>query len=276
MRRREVIAGFGAAAWPVVARAQQPERKRDSAVQVCRRRRTQMFTYAPKADPSAWMAAVIVATMLVGPARAEEGVPNFSPDNRTGWIAGDPNGPIPIGDDYLPQPPGVGPGPVVSDKDHPYIDNRVARLTGKQPNNRVADLSNPILQPWARESLRKLNARALSEPVFPTPKERCWPIGVPGWLLYPVTPVYFLQTPKQVVMIWQEDHMVRHIYLTDKHSPNVKPSWFGESIGHYENGDDVLINLNAPLQPLCLKNNPSKIKFHRVCRIRIPPSWPGL
>jgi hypothetical protein len=36
--------------------------------------------------------------------------------------------------------------------------------------------------------------------------------------------------------------MVRHIYLTDKHSPNVKPSWFGESIGHYENGDTLVID----------------------------------
>jgi hypothetical protein len=32
-----------------------------------------MFTYALE-TPSAWMAAVIVATMLVGPGRAEEGV----------------------------------------------------------------------------------------------------------------------------------------------------------------------------------------------------------
>ena len=31
--------------------------------------------------------------------------------------------------------------------------------------------------------------------------------------------------------------MVRHVYLTDRHSPDVEPSWFGESIGHYENGD---------------------------------------
>jgi hypothetical protein len=69
-----------------------------------------MFTYALETNPSAWMAAVIVATMLVGPGRAEEGVPHFSPDNRTGWIAGDPNGPIPIGDHYLPQPSGAGPG----------------------------------------------------------------------------------------------------------------------------------------------------------------------
>jgi hypothetical protein len=100
-----------------------------------------MFTYAPKTSLSAWMAAA--------------------------------SGPIPIGGDYLPRPPGAGPGPVVSDKDHPYIDIRVARRTGEQPNNRVADLSNSILQPWVRESPRKLNARALSEPVFLTPKETC-------------------------------------------------------------------------------------------------------
>lgn len=42
-------------------------------------------------------------------------------------------------------------------------------------------------------------------------------------------------------MIWEEDHQVRHIYLTDKHSPNVKPSWFGESIGHYE-GDSLVVD----------------------------------
>ncbi len=43
-------------------------------------------------------------------------------------------------------------------------------------------------------------------------------------------------------MIWQSDQMVRHIYLTDKHSANVKPSWFGESIGHYENGDTLVVD----------------------------------
>ena len=43
-------------------------------------------------------------------------------------------------------------------------------------------------------------------------------------------------------MIWQRDHMVRRIYLTDKHSEIVKPSWFGESIGRYENGDTLVID----------------------------------
>jgi hypothetical protein len=41
-------------------------------------------------------------------------------------------------------------------------------------------------------------------------------------------------------MIWQRDHMVRRIHMTDKHSEKVKPSWFGESIGHYE-ADGTLV-----------------------------------
>ena len=188
------------------------------------------------------IAGVVSAAVFIWPAFGAQSaaVPNFSPDSRTGWIAGLPDGETPIGDDFL-QPPS-GPGPVTFDRAHPFIDNRASRRSGKSATNRVADLSNPILQPWVREELRKLNQRALTETMLWTPKERCWPIGVPGFLLYPVTPVYFLQTPKQVVIIWEEDHMARHVYLTDQHSPNVKPSWFGESIGHYENGDTLVVD----------------------------------
>ena len=42
-------------------------------------------------------------------------------------------------------------------------------------------------------------------------------------------------------MVWEGDHQVRHIYLTDKHSAGIKPSWFGESIGHYE-GDTLVVD----------------------------------
>ncbi len=201
-----------------------------------------MCHFRSSAKSRGLIVSVLFATMLIAPAVAADStaVPNFSPDSRTGWIAGVPEGETPIGDDFL-QPPS-GPGPVTFDKAHPFVDNRLARQSGKQPTNRVADLSNPILQPWVREELRKLNARALTETMLWTPKERCWPIGVPGFLLYPVTPVYFVQTPEEVVMIWEEDHMARHVYLTDKHSPNVTPSWFGESIGHYENGDTLVVD----------------------------------
>jgi hypothetical protein len=64
---------------------------------------------------------LLAAGMFGWPAVGEESaaIPNFSPDGRVGWIAGDQSGPTPIGDDFLPQPPGAGPGPVVFDKDHP-------------------------------------------------------------------------------------------------------------------------------------------------------------
>jgi hypothetical protein len=203
-----------------------------------------MFRFTINARVRVTITGVFCFTMLSAMAFGadDQAIPNFGPDLRTGWIAGVQNSDEPIGDDFLPTPPELGPGPVASDKAHPYIDNAMARRTGKQPTNRVADLNNPILQPWVRDELRKLNARSLTQPMLWTPKERCWPIGVPGFLLYPVTPVYFLQTPTKVVLIWEEDHMARHIYLTDKHSENLKPSWFGESIGHYENGDTLVVD----------------------------------
>jgi hypothetical protein len=43
-------------------------------------------------------------------------------------------------------------------------------------------------------------------------------------------------------MTWQSDQMVRHIFMTDKHSDHPKPSWFGESIGHYEGGDTLVVD----------------------------------
>jgi hypothetical protein len=53
--------------------------------------------------------------------------------------------------------------------------------------------------------------------------------------------MYFIQTPKEVVMILSSKQEIRHVYLTDRHSPNLKPSWYGESIGHYE-GDTLVVD----------------------------------
>ena len=44
----------------------------------------------------------------------------------------------------------------------PLYRQRHVATDGAQPTLRVADLSNPILQPWAREALRKVNERALT------------------------------------------------------------------------------------------------------------------
>jgi hypothetical protein len=157
--------------------------------------------------------------------------PDFSPNSSVGWIA--------LGGQFIRPPSGAG--PITDDPAHPRVTNEDFRLTGKQPTFPVADISNPILQPWAREELKKRNEAILSgKPAYTRPAS-CWPIGVPGFALYPVYPVYFIQAPKEVVMIWSEDHQVRHVYLDQQHSARPAPSWFGESVGHYE-GDTLVVD----------------------------------
>ena len=48
-------------------------------------------------------------------------------------------------------------------------------------------------------------------------------------------------TPEKVTIIAQMDHQVRHVYLNVPHSVDVKPSWYGESVGHYE-GDTLVVD----------------------------------
>jgi hypothetical protein len=160
--------------------------------------------------------------------QADAGRPDFAPSPNVGWIS--------AGTEWMPMP--TGPHPVTFDKAHPYIPNN----TGTQPTFRVADLDNPILQPWVIDALRKVNERVLSGKAAFPPQVRCWPLGVPAFVLYPAQPIYFIQTPTEVLMTWQADHMVRRVLLTDRHSANPTPSWFGESIGHYENGDTLVID----------------------------------
>src|SRR5215470_2283221 len=176
------------------------------------------------------------AVSLVGSAMAQGVPPNFSPNFAPsadiGWYA------------YNRQfiPPANGAGPVRQDPARPYVSNDEFRVTGRQPTQRVADLNSPILQPWAREVVRKRNEDVLSGERVGTPTASCWPKGVTGFLLSPMTqPMYFIQGPKEVVMILTSFNDVRHIHLTDKHSANIKTSWYGESIGHYE-GDTLVVD----------------------------------
>jgi hypothetical protein len=184
------------------------------------------------------------------------GRPNFAPTPNIGWIA--------AGTDFIAMP--TGPHPVTFDKAHPYVPNG----RGEQPTFRVADLDNPILQPWVKDVLKKVNDRTLSgKDSFP-PQVRCWPLGVPGFLLYPAQPVYFVQSPTEVVMTWQADHMVRHVVLTDRHSQNIEPSWFGESIGHYE-GDTLVVDTVGISTKTVVDNyrTPHTDKLHVVERFRL-------
>ncbi len=165
-------------------------------------------------------------------AMAQGTPPNFAPNAGVGWYAYN----------RLFIAPPSGPGPVMQDPTRPYVSNDDFRVTGKQPTQRVADLNSPILQPWAKEVVRKRNELAIAGKPVPSPTAWCWPKGVTAFLLSPMTqPMFFVQGPKDVVMILTSFSDVRHIHMADKHSENIKPSWYGESIGRYE-GDTLVVD----------------------------------
>ena len=163
--------------------------------------------------------------------RAQNAPPNLM--SPTGWYAYN----------RLFIPPASGVGPLLQDPAHPYVNNDEFRVTGRQPTQRVADLNNAaILQPWAREVVRKHNELALSGKPAPSKTASCWPKGVTGFHLSPMTqPMFFVQGRQKIKMILTSFNDVRHIHLTDKHSQNVKISWYGESIGRYE-GDTLVVD----------------------------------
>ena len=201
--------------------------------------------------------AAVSSALAQGAANANR--PDFAPTSKVGWIS--------AGTEFIPMP--TGPRPVTFDKAYPYVPNN----TGAQPTFRVADLNNPILQPWVVDALKKMNDRVLSgKEAFP-PQVRCWPLGVPAFVLYPAQPIFFVQTPTEVLMTWQADQMVRRVFLTDKHSANVKPSWFGESIGHYEGGDTLVVDTIGLNTKTYVDNyrTPHTEKLHVVERFRLMP-----
>ena len=167
----------------------------------------------------------------------------LSPDVATAWQVNHADG-----DDYIA--PESGPGPVVSRLDHPYRPNGLIDFAGNDPTFRIADLSNPILMPWVIAQMRRDNDEVLAGKVPFVARERCYPSGVPAFLVFRrvgAPMLFFVQTEKEVLMIWRVDTQVRHVYLNVPHSKRVKPSWYGESVGHYE-GDTLVVDtigLNA-------------------------------
>ena len=208
-------------------------------------------------------AAIAVCSVLAqGAAPASsEAIPNFAADDSTAWVL-DRRGV----DDLLA--PASGPGPITWDKAHPYVPNG----GGRQPTYRVSDLTNPILQPWAREQMKKTNDEVLAGKAPYRARERCWPIGTPGFVIYSlVEPFYFYQTPKEITVVNQGGPEVRHIHMNVPHTKNPKPSWYGESVGHYENGDTLVIDTIGVTDKTFIDNyrTPHTTQMHVVERWKI-------
>jgi hypothetical protein len=123
------------------------------------------------------------------------------------------------------------PGYISHHPDWPYAQNVV---------NRVGDFTSPLLTPWAAKTLEERARKVMAGGIPFIPNSRCWPGGVPGLHFFPA-PIYLLQKPNQVWLLSNRGE-VRRIYMDVPHSENPGYSWYGESVGHYENGNTLVVD----------------------------------
>jgi hypothetical protein len=159
------------------------------------------------------------------------------------------------------EPPPAGAGPVMN-KMHREGVGDVYQLVG--------DYANPILQPWAAEVVKRDGEIALAGKGYPTPSNQCWPNGVP-YVLWN-TDMQMLQQPDQVTIIYSNDHEVRHVRMNESHPASITPSWYGDSVGHYE-GDALVVDTIAvkrgPFAMVDMYGTPHTDALHVVERYRL-------
>lgn len=111
-------------------------------------------------------------------------------------------------------------------------------VDARASNAWIADYTNPILQPWARQILRKYaedEARGVSHM---SDQQNCLPSGVPQVfnLRYVVN---ILQSPDVTMILYENNQWHRRVDMNQEHSEYPSSTWYGESVGHYE--DDTLV-----------------------------------
>ena len=157
------------------------------------------------------------------------------------------------------------PGPVWDPQDH---------APGGVPW--VGDVSNPILKPHAAQAITVRNELILGGGEDLPPHSLCWPSGTPE-VLNLREPVQILQVEDQVTILFQRDHQIRSIFMDAAHSSNLEPSWYGESVGHYEGNTLVVTTISQNSRTEVDKfGTPHSGKMRVVERYSLDPNGEGL
>jgi hypothetical protein len=159
------------------------------------------------------------------------------------------------------EPPPAGPGPVRNMSRRDGVSN-VYQLMG--------DFTNPILKPEAAQVVKKAGEVASSGVTHPTPSNQCWPGGVP--FIFWNIGMQMIQQPDMITILYSNDHEVRHVRLNQPHQVPVMPSWYGDSVGHYEGDTLVIDTVGVKIGPFAMVDmygTPHSPALHVVERYRL-------
>jgi hypothetical protein len=134
----------------------------------------------------------------------------------------------------------------------------------------VGDYTNPILNPQAVEVVKKHADNGLKGIGDPNPRNQCWPGGVP--FDFSNGPTQLLQATDQITILYGYDHQVRRVRLNKSHPARVTPSWYGDSVGHYEGDTLVIDTVGIKVGPFAMVDwygTPHSEALHVVERYRM-------
>jgi hypothetical protein len=178
------------------------------------------------------------------------------------------------------EPPASGPGPITNLSRWP--EQRPAGSAGSAAlpattvgisdyDQLVGDYKSPILQPWAADIVKHFGEMSLKGITYPNPSNQCWPHPPP--FIFKQFTMQVLQEPGRITFLYSGDHEVRRVRMNASHPTPVKPSWYGDSVGHYEGDtlviDTIGIRTDRPYAMVDLFGTPYTKKLHMVERYRL-------
>ena len=155
------------------------------------------------------------------------------------------------------------------------VVNKSRLRTGPQAgtgniNQLVGDYTNPILKPEAAKVLKQHGEIMLSGTGYPDPRNQCQPQGVP--YVFTSGGMQLLQQRDKVTFLYDYDHQVRHVRMNQPHPAQVTPSWYGDSVGHYEGDMLVIDTVGFKVGPFAMVDRfgtPHTSALHVVERYRL-------
>jgi hypothetical protein len=108
------------------------------------------------------------------------------------------------------------------------------------PTAAQADREPAPYQPWAaKKVLESFNKRGIDDPAA-----FCLPPGLPRMAILGLFPVQIVQTPRQIIILYEYMNAFRVIPVGTKHSEDMVPTYLGDSVAHWE-GDTLVVDVTG-------------------------------
>jgi hypothetical protein len=166
-------------------------------------------------------------------------------------------------------PPVKGPGSISGVWNNTqFKDYRTGPPVGAEARLETADGEPLPFQPAVAQLIAQRRQDARNGKPVATNGSFCLPGGMPGMMHPPAElSLQILETPEQVTVLFEFYGTFRIIRLNERHQPDPDPTYFGDSVGHWE-GNTLVVDTIGLTDKTMAFGAPHSDNLHLVERIR--------